>query len=92
MNDDTLLTQKLAAILPHLHEKQRRLLLAAEAWALGHGGIAQVARASGVSRATMHAALHEPEQSGSAVARVRQPGGGRQKTCGRDPILVANSS
>lgn len=90
MNDDTLLTQKLAAILPHLNEKQRRLLLAAEARALGHGGISHVARASGVSRATIHAALHEQEQSGSPLARVRQPGGGRKKACECDPTLVAD--
>jgi hypothetical protein len=31
MHDDTRLTQQLAVILPHLHEQQRRLLLAAEA-------------------------------------------------------------
>jgi len=35
MSDDTLLAQKLATILPHLNEKQRRLLLATEARALG---------------------------------------------------------
>ncbi len=45
MDADTALTEKLAAILPHLNEKQRRLLLAVEARTLGHGGISRVARA-----------------------------------------------
>lgn len=59
MDEDERLAQKLAAILPHLNEPQRRVLLAAEARALGRGGITRVARAAGVSRATIHAALHE---------------------------------
>jgi AcrR family transcriptional regulator len=90
MDEDTLLAQKFTAILPHLNEKQRRLLLAAEARTLGHGGISQVARAAGVSRATIHQALDEQEQPGAPGARVRRPGGGRKKTCDRDPTLLAD--
>src|ERR671925_973 len=90
MNEDPLLAQKFAAILPHLNEKQRRLLLATEARALGHGGISRVARASGVSRATIHQAMHGQEQPGAPGARVRRPGGGRKKTCDRDPTLLAD--
>lgn len=86
MDNDAFLAEKFAAILPHLNEKQRRLLLAAEARSLGHGGISQVARASGVSRATIHKALHEQE---TAVAeRVRRAGGGRKRA--RDPRLLAD--
>jgi hypothetical protein len=36
-------------MLPHLDERQQRLLMAAEARSLGHGGIAAVARATGAS-------------------------------------------
>jgi len=39
------LTAKFGTILPHLDERQRRLLMGAEARALGHGGIRLVARA-----------------------------------------------
>src|SRR6266571_1256725 len=49
MDIDAVLAEKLATILPRLNEKQRRLVLAAEARALGHGGIARVARAASVS-------------------------------------------
>jgi hypothetical protein len=88
MDEDQRLAQKLAVILPHLNEPQRRVLLAAEARALGRGGITRVARAAGVSRATIHAALHE-EVVPSAV-RLRRSGGGRKKTRDRDPTLVAD--
>ena len=44
------LAAKFAAVLPHLDERQRRLVMGAEARALGHGGIKTVARAAGVER------------------------------------------
>src|SRR5919109_593815 len=90
MNEDPLLAQKFAAILPHLNEKQRRLLLATEARALGHGGISRVARASGVSRATIHQAMHGQEQPGAPGARVRRPGGGRKQLREQDPSLATD--
>lgn len=88
MDDDQRLAQKLAAILPHLNAAQRRVLLVAEAQALGRGGITRVARAAGVSRATIHAALHQQALPGAT--RVRRSGGGRKKTRARDPRLVAD--
>ena len=45
-----MLAAKYAVILPHLDERQRRLLLGAEARMLGHGGIRLVARAAGCGR------------------------------------------
>src|SRR5438094_896534 len=42
-----MLAAKFGAIFPHLDERQRRLLMGAEAGALGHGGIRLVARAAG---------------------------------------------
>jgi DNA-binding phage protein len=88
MDDDQRLAQKLAAILPHLNEKQRRVVLAAEARALGYGGITRVARAAGVSRSTIHTAFQA--EAGPAPERVRRSGGGRKKTRDRDPTLVAD--
>ncbi len=88
IDEDVRLTEKLAALLPHLNERQRRMLLAAEARALGHGGIARVARAAGVSRPTIHKGLAELDQPGS-TERVRWPGGGRRRCADRDPALLA---
>jgi len=89
--DDTLLADKLAAILPRLDERQRRLLLAAEAHALGRGGVTRVARAAGVSRPTIHKGLAEfargPEMD-LPVGRARRPGGGRKRLREKDPGLV----
>ena len=59
MDADAVLAGKLRAVLPALNERQRRLVLAAEARALGRGGVARVARAAGVSRPTVHLGLRE---------------------------------
>ncbi len=90
MSDDILLEQKFAAILPHLNEKQRRLILAAEAQSLGHGGISRVARASGISRATIQKALREVNRPDTPPDRIRRVGGGRKKTRDRDASLLAD--
>src|SRR5947199_9726604 len=45
-----LLAAKFEAVFPHLDERQRRLLMGAEARVLGHGGIRVVARAAGSGR------------------------------------------
>lgn len=50
------LSVKLAVLLPHPDERQRRLLLAAEARVLGHGGVRAVARAAAVSETTVRRA------------------------------------
>jgi transposase len=90
MGEDRALATKFAAILPHLNERQRRLVLAAEARALGRGGVTRVARAAGVTRPTIHAALHELEQPVPAAPRARRVGGGRKRQRDRDPTLLSD--
>lgn len=89
--DEPALAGKLAAILPYLNERQRRLLLAAEARALGRGGVSLVANAAMVSRPTIHKGLSElangPEVT-ETVARVRRPGAGRKKLRDKVPGLL----
>jgi len=41
MTEDERLRQKYIRVLPHLNERQRRLVSAADAQLLGYGGIAQ---------------------------------------------------
>jgi transposase len=72
------IAEKLAIVLPHLNEKQRRLLIAAEARTWGWGGISHVAKATGVSRVTIHKALTEIEDKKILAERIRKPGGGRK--------------
>ncbi len=90
MDADTALGEKLRAVLPYLNERQRRLVLAAEARALGRGGVVRVARATGVSRPTIHQGLRELAQPAGTAERVRRPGGGRKALTERDPTLLAD--
>jgi hypothetical protein len=69
---------KFAAIFPHLDERQRRLLMGAEARALGYGGIRLVARAAGVREATVSLGVDELEAGAEPLGRARRPGGGAQ--------------
>ena len=83
-----MLAAKFAVLLPHLDERQRRLLLAAEARALGHGGIRLVARAAGVREATVSLGVSELEAGTEPLGRVRRAGGGRKRAADLDPGLV----
>jgi hypothetical protein len=70
---------RIAAMLPILNERQRRIYLASEAKAYGRGGVSQVSRVSGVSRTTIRVGLAELESGGRIdISRVRKPGGGRK--------------
>jgi len=71
---------------PHLDERQRRLLLGAEALGLGRGGITVVAEATGVHPDTISRGVREAE--GRPEPRVRAPGGGRKKLADTDQQLV----
>src|ERR1700683_326517 len=78
------LAAKFEVIFPHLDERQRRLLLGAEARALGHGGIRLVARAAGGREGT--GAL-----GGGGGGRPRRlgggPGGGGPGSSGRSAAI-----
>jgi transposase len=81
------LRAKFQALLPHLDERQQRLYLASEARSLGHGGIAAVARAAGVSRQTVTDGVDELESGAAPLGRARRPGGGRKRLADTDPGL-----
>lgn len=87
------MTARLAALLPRLNERDRRLALAAEARSWGYGGIAAVHRATGVSKPTISRGISElgsEQDEGDAVpaVRVRAEGGGRKKAEVADPGLL----
>ena len=83
-----MLAAKFEAIFPHLDERQRRLLMGAEARALGHGGIRAVARAAGVREATVSLGVDEVDSGAEPLGRVRRPGGGRKRAADLDPGLL----
>ncbi len=81
-----------------LDERQRRLLAAAEAKVLGHGGVSAVCVSTGVSRTTIMVGLGEIEAMQSIQGSqehtpkvpkgVRQSGGGRKKIESKDATLL----
>lgn len=73
------LAAKFGEILPHLDERQRRLLIGAEAQSLGHGGIRAVARAAGVCEATVSAGVRELDSGEAPLGRVRRSGASRKR-------------
>jgi transposase len=79
-----------AVLSAHLNERQRRLLAGAQARALGRGGVAAVARASGMSRSTVQTGAREVDEGPEATGRVRRPGAGRPKLIDSDPALLQN--
>ncbi|MFF2134157.1 ISAzo13 family transposase [Streptomyces olivochromogenes] len=81
------LAAKFGAILPHLDERQRRLLIGAEAQSLGHGGIRAVARAAGVREARVSAGIRELDSGEAPLGRVRRPGGGRKRVADLNPAV-----
>src|SRR5712672_3363516 len=83
-----ILAAKFGTIFPHLDERQRRLLMGAEARALGHGGIRLVARAAGVREATVSLGVDELDSGAEPLGRARRPGGGRKQAADLDPGLV----
>ena len=89
--DEETLKKKFAALELMLNERTRRLLAAAEAQALGHGGIAMVVRATGVPRSTIARGIKELESPHALEDwRIRRPGGGRKKLVEKDPTLMAD--
>ncbi len=86
--DERVLAAKFEALLPHLDERQRRLVLGAEARLLGHGGIGLVATAAGVSRKTVAAGVSELDAGHAPLGRTRRAGGGRKKVTEADPGLL----
>lgn len=75
---------------PHLDERGRRQFAAVEARLAGYGGIAAVARATGIVPSTIWRGLTELDDPAPLSAdRVRRPGGGRRRLVAQDPKLLA---
>jgi hypothetical protein len=76
-----------------LNERARRWFAASEALAYGCGGIAAVARATGIVPSTIVMGLRELRAVDRGEAplepkRIRRPGGGRKSTISSDPTLL----
>ena len=79
-----------------LNERGRRLFAATEALAIGWGGVALVARATGMAPSTIGEgkkevqAIEQLRAAPLAPTRSRRSGGGRKKTVDKDPTLLSD--
>jgi hypothetical protein len=74
--------------LPHLDERQRRVVAGAMSEMLGHGGKTAVATASGMSRNTVIKAQSEVEAGIEPSSRLREPGAGAKPLTEIQPGLL----
>ena len=89
MIDERLIGERFRALAPELSERGRRIWAASEARALGRGGIAAVARASGISPNTIRKGIREIDSDNRLEGgRVRRRGGGRKPIVETDPELI----
>jgi len=88
---------KYAQLRDVMDERVTRLWAASEAEALGHGGIAAMVAATGISKARIRAGIRDlAEQAANPPAvparaqRVRRPGAGRPSLTDKDPTLLSD--
>jgi hypothetical protein len=86
---DDVLAGGFALVLPHLTERQRRLLLGGFARVLGHGGVTRVAELAGSTRPTVRRGMAELDSEPDPTGRVRAPGAGPKPLAEADPGLLA---
>ncbi len=96
MGDLSAIEAKYQALSVRLDEASLRIWAAAEARSIGRGGVSMVARATGMSRTTIHTGLTELKTATAVISdkaqsrpRVRATGGGRKKLADKDESLMS---
>jgi Rhodopirellula transposase DDE domain len=93
MDTEQQIRKRFELVAPVLDERRLRLYVAAEALALGYGGISLVSRATGVSRPTITAGCQElsgaeeTQPTQASAGGIRKAGGGRKRTASTDATL-----
>jgi hypothetical protein len=89
MPDAEGLARKFEVLARILDERTRRLVAAAEAEAIGFGGVTAVAQASGLSRGTVIRGMAEMKVAPKPTRgqRIRRKGAGRKRTVDQDVTL-----
>ena len=89
MIDSSAITARFDALSPFLDERERRLLAASEARAVGRGGVAAVSRATGIARSTIDRGLADLRAGAEQLGgRVRRAGGGGKPAIETQPGLL----
>ncbi len=90
MLDVELIRSRFASLSAHLDERGRRLFAAAEARAVGYGGVVAASHATGIARSTIGRGLRELDAAEPlAPGWVRREGGGRKTLVESNPRLLA---
>ena len=93
MDTEQQIRKRFALVAPVLDARRLRLDVAAEALALGYGGISLVSRAPGVSRPTITvggqelSAAADTQPAPASAGGIRNAGGGRKRTASPDVTL-----
>ncbi len=98
MPNEMEIRSRFEALSPFLDERLRRLVAAAEAKAIGHGGATAISSITGVSRRAIWVGskeLHgigdvEKKPSELKGNRIRKAGGGRKRAVDTDPTLKSD--
>ena len=88
MIDERAIEERYEALRDQLDERGRRLFAAAEVRALGYGGLAAVARATGLARGTIGRGLKDLDQPRCPVAGCGAPAAGGSPLTANDPTLL----
>ena len=89
MDVDEVLASAFTLVLPHLTERQRRLVLGGFARALGRGGVTRIAGLAASTRPTVRRGAAEVGDPADPGGRVRAVGGGPKRLRETNPGLVA---
>jgi len=79
--------KKYKALLPHMDERQKRLVAGADALVLGRGCVMRIAKAAGLSRPTVYKGMEELQSGRLSKGRIREPGGGRKQLAEKNPRM-----
>lgn len=88
MSKEEAIRHRFNLLAPHLDERTRRWIAAAEALAIGPRGISSASRGTGMSRQAISRGIKELKSpAATRHGDIRLPGGGRKKTVDTDPTL-----
>src|SRR6266545_1977054 len=88
MIDKDAIRQRWDAVGSRLDERGQRLFAAVEVRTAGWGGLATVAKVTGLARSTINRGKADLDGEPLPKGRVRRAGGGRRAVCENDPGLV----
>jgi len=89
VSTDVEIKHRFERLAPMLDERTLRLFAAAEADAIGYGGVSRLCRITGLARSTIVRGQQEMSRPADVpIGRVRRPGAGRKRSRDTDPTLV----